>query len=92
MTLIERINQFLNVFNSTFELETKLNNNNVESISIKNIDNSNKFIQEILDIFGPLISQNDEYKLMYKEGKGLIIAKKITGYVDINTKDNTKND
>lgn len=81
---LQRINELLKKFNSTFELQpTEIvqdgEENMTSGLEIHNMkNNGSEFINEMFNMFDAIIkSVSDEHELVYNEEKGLVIAKKV---------------
>lgn len=85
---IKRINELLKEFNNTFELKARVieedEDESAVELTISGLKNNGaNFIKIIYDIFNDIIkASSDEHELMYIEGKGLSIAKKVIKKVE----------
>ena len=75
----KKINEMIKTFNETFDISPNINGEEVNQLVINNLkNNGSEFVGLLFDIFGQIIASSDsEYELIYLEGKGLAIGKKV---------------
>lgn len=75
----KKINEMIKTFNETFDISPNINGEEVNQLAINNLkNNGSEFVGLLFDIFGQIIASSDsEYELIYLEGKGLAIGKKV---------------
>lgn len=82
---LKMVAELLNSFNKTFDLEAKAINGEEESaeITIKNMKNDgSELVKTLYDTFNAIVEvTSEEHEVMYIEGKGLVVAKKVVKYV-----------
>ena len=75
----KKINEMIKTFNETFDISPNINGEEVNQLAINSLkNNGSEFVGLLFDIFGQIIASSDsEYELIYLEGKGLAIGKKV---------------
>jgi methyl-accepting chemotaxis protein len=81
---LQRINEILKKFNSTFEISAnQIAENDEQVVSGFKIDglknDGSEFVDELYDMFSDIVKAiSEEHELVYNKEKGLVIAKKVT--------------
>lgn len=80
---LKMVAEFLSNFNNTFDLEAKNSDEDSAEITIKSIkSDGSELIKTLYDTFNAIVEViSDEHEVMYIEGKGLVITKKVINYV-----------
>jgi hypothetical protein len=87
METIKKIGDLLKSFNSTFDLEAHIDEDDDELVAsglkIKKLkSNGYEFVGDLYETFNAIIkSVSEEHELIYDETRGLVIAKKIVRQV-----------